>query len=186
MSIYESLGPHMQKVSDEVMEHVMRHFEPSISIAQRVHWHHLKTTLVKQTHDERRFVEKHSLEPQRYSDQNQIICGVWGGNSFYQSLFDFIWKNYVPQYGEPENNTQSVMLVYALGKIEHEYYNNGFGNLDLYDNSCPMYSRHEFSWDYWEMLQFLYSVSPSVREVLLILKRRRERFQCEMDECYDE
>ena len=168
MSIFDSLRVPMQKVSHEVMAYVTNHYphEPS-TIGERVHLRHLQTTSLDHA-------------------SNGHGCGVWGGSSPHQWVFDSMWETYVPAQGEPQNKTPPVMYVYALGKIEHEYYNNGFGNLDLYDNSCPMYARREFSWDYWQMLQFLYSVSPSVREVLLILKRRRERFQCELDECDDE
>ena len=155
-STFKLLAVPMQKVSDEVMKYVTKN----------IHWRGLEW-----------------VSDKTFTNTK----GVWGGRSRYQSVFDYIYKEYGLKFGRPHVKTKSIMLVYTLIKVEHDYYNNGFYNVDMdepidYDSSqgdwhgCPVVASEddEFNYDYWRMLQFLYSVSPSVREVMMILKQRHD------------
>jgi hypothetical protein len=158
----------MQEVSDEVMKYVTEHYPHELpTIAERNRLRHFQRNGFDQK-------------------SNRDTCGVWGGSSYYQWIFNSIWEKSVPDYGEPEDETKSVMLVYALAKVEHEYYNNGFCNVDMDRYYCPIVATHEFSWDWWQMFQFLYSVSPSMRKVMTLMKQRHEQFQCEQEEDCEE
>lgn len=156
-STFKLLAGPMHELSDQVMKFVTENFPHPLTDVER----------------------KGRLECGKISFADKTSKGVWGGCSRYQWAFDSIVKKYIPDVGPPPSHmkTKSIMLVYALLKVEHEYYNNGFGNLDIdREYGCPVVASEddEFKYDYWKILQFLHSVSPSARKVMMILKQRHE------------
>jgi hypothetical protein len=89
----------------------------------------------------------------------------------YQSEYDAIFKEHVPERGAPCTGNKHAMLVYAVFKLQREYYRNFFGNIDfdvlqttphLEDLKCE-----QFDWPYHKMLGFLwYNHSESAGEIL--------------------
>lgn len=63
----------------------------------------------------------------------------WGQQGKYQKLFVAIFDTYIPPYGYPRvemyavDLAKAISMVYALMRIQHEWYNNGFMNVDICD-----------------------------------------------------
>lgn len=89
----------------------------------------------------------------------------WGGDGKHQALYDTLIEKHMPVRGAPTTGGTPAMLVYALHKLQHEWWNNGFLNVELDPNHVPR-ARTEFSWDYVEMLEFLYSVAPAAGDIV--------------------
>lgn len=63
----------------------------------------------------------------------------WDHRGKYQKLYNAISTTYIPPAGYPRfemytvDRAKVISLVYALMRIQHEWYNNGFMNVDLCD-----------------------------------------------------
>lgn len=86
-------------------------------------------------------------------------CGYWGGEGKHQVLFDQVVKDHVPVSGAPTSGGLNAKLVYAVLKLQHEQFNNGFWNaMDQFEQfiSVEAYRISEFQGGYPYMLGFLY------------------------------
>lgn len=96
--------------------------------------------------------------------------GYWGSDGKHQKLFDEIVKEHVPALGVPETGGIRAKLVYAVLKLQHEKFNNGFCNgLDDFEPGmhAESYRTSKFSWCYAHTLGFLYHHgSESAREII--------------------
>lgn len=68
---------------------------------------------------------------------SSCVCGgpgmntYWESNGKYQDLYDALWFQ-VPREGKSER--RHIELVRNIGKLYHDMFNNGFGNLDVLMN----------------------------------------------------
>lgn len=62
----------------------------------------------------------------------------WNGVGKYQSLYDTFWERYVPLAGEADSPRGE--LLRNVGRIYHEYYNNGLCN-SMRDEVYYLYDR---------------------------------------------
>jgi hypothetical protein len=101
----------------------------------------------------------------------------WNGNGTYQDVHKVLWSKYVPDSGESSHRFGEVTR--CLGRLWHEYCNNGNGNAR--ENS------NEVSRQFQEMLdtirQTIFGVDKEIAEVKnLILANRTHTFsQSELD-----
>lgn len=54
------------------------------------------------------------------------VCSYWDGEGMWQALYDYLCAKHVPAFGAP--STHVGVLVWCLGRLQHDWYNNGFGN----------------------------------------------------------
>ena len=93
----------------------------------------------------------------------------FAGDGKRQVLYDSIYDKYVPSSGEPTTGGKHAKLVYALYKIQYEFFNNGFMN--AFEDFSDGLTKEElkcdrFQWGYDKMLGFLYSVSPTAGSLI--------------------
>jgi len=101
------------------------------------------------------------------SDGKDGTGSYWEGNGRHQALYDKYWDTYVPDRGAPQASApKSAFYVYALAKIEHEWYNNGFGNALEGFEGKGVHKTAEFGWAWPTMLAFLHSVSPMAGRIM--------------------
>ncbi len=96
-------------------------------------------------------------------------CSYWDGEGTHQKAFDNIIKSHMPDSGAPSTGGKEAKLAYALLKVQHEYFNNGFMNAidGFYDVYCAHDLRTEkFEWGYANMLGFLMHVSPTAEKII--------------------
>ena len=93
------------------------------------------------------------------SGVGEFMAGCyWIGHGKHQSLFNHIVETQVPSHGKPKGGL-AADLVYAIMKLQHEYFNNGFWNaMDEFDAYIGIedVASSEFSWGYPQMLGFLF------------------------------
>ena len=60
----------------------------------------------------------------------------WGGTGKYQNVYDKAWDQLVPPAGEADTSMGKAFR--AIGRVAHDYYNNGFCNLLDQDSDYGM------------------------------------------------
>lgn len=119
----------------------------------------------------------------------------WRGDGDRQALYDQLYEDHVPDRGAPlASAPKAAMYVYALSKVLHEYYNNGFCNaLDHFEPGQCVYTSDKFGWGYDEMLAFLHSRSETAGVIMdryidaaAEADEERERMEQECSEESDE
>ena len=107
----------------------------------------------------RRRVPKRVPKTESGSGVGEFMAGCyWIGHGKHQSLFNHIVETQVPSHGKPKGGL-AADLVYAIMKLQHEYFNNGFWNaMDEFDAYIGIedVASSEFSWGYPQMLGFLF------------------------------
>ena len=101
------------------------------------------------------------------SDEKDGTGSYWKGNGKHQALYDKYYDTYVPDCGAPKASApKSAFYVYALAKIEDQWYQNGFCNaLEGFEGEV-VYKTTKFTETYPSMLAFLHSVSPMAGRII--------------------
>ena len=92
----------------------------------------------------------------------------WSGDGDRQALYDQLYEDHVPDRGAPSASApKAAMYVYALSKVLHEYYNNGFCNaLAHFEPEQCVCMSDKFGWGFDEMLAFLHSRSETAGVIM--------------------
>lgn len=94
-------------------------------------------------------------EPESYGDYKHNLeeenLDEWAENKD----FDALWNEHVPMSGEAQSEIGEA--VRALGRLEYDYYNNGYMNArdqvesdDYYDGNDDEDDTHDYGYDYYE------------------------------------
>ena len=97
----------------------------------------------------------------------------------------YLIKKHVPASGAPSTGGKGAELAYALMKVQHEYFNNGFINAidDFYDVYCAHDLQTEnFKWGCANMLGFLMQVSPTAEKIIDYCEQCRTKSEEENEE----
>ena len=99
---------------------------------------------------------------------SHVTGNYWAGSGKYQSLYDRILDEHMPESGEPTTGGTDALICYAISKVLHEYYNNGFGNAigDFKGITVESAKTDTFSFDWPEMVGFLVPYSTAARQVI--------------------
>jgi uncharacterized protein (DUF697 family) len=103
--------------------------------------------------------------------RSTLPAGVsyWGGEGTHQKAFNKIIKTHMPGAGAPTTGGKNAMFAYALLKVQHEYFNNGFLNaIDEFDSvqCADDFKTLDFKWGFANMLGFLMQVSPAAGRII--------------------
>ena len=98
-------------------------------------------------------------------EEREVTGCYWSGDGKRQGLYDAMLDKHMPMRGAPTTGGKCARLIYALHKVQHEWFNNGFCNVHIEPHHTPE-ARDDVSWDYVEMLEFLHSVSPTAADVM--------------------